>query len=117
MFATVILKELKGILVSPKFAATFAVCSILILLSVFIGIREYRSASRQYDEALGLAAQSLRTQSSWMGLSTTAYRRPDPMEVFIPGVAQDVGRRSDINSFEDIKLKNSPYSDLSLIHI
>jgi ABC-type transport system involved in multi-copper enzyme maturation permease subunit len=111
MLRTLILKELRAILASPKFAATFGVCSILMLLSVFIGIREYRAAVRQYDEALELAAQSLRTQPSWMGLTTTTYRAPDPMQIFIPGVNNDVGRLSGINGFEDVKLKNSTYAD------
>ena len=44
MLSTLVIKELKAILLSPKFAATFAVASVLILLSVFIGIREYRAA-------------------------------------------------------------------------
>lgn len=111
MLGTLIVKELKAILASPKFAATFAVCSLLILLSVFIGIREYRTAVRQYDEALQLAAQNVRTQASWMGLTTTTYRMPDPMQIFIPGVNNDIGRLSAINGFEDVKLKNSTYAD------
>ena len=36
MFRTIVYKELKNILLSPKFSATFAVSSILLLLSVFI---------------------------------------------------------------------------------
>jgi len=111
MFATLILKELRGILGSPKFAATFAVCSLLILLSVYIGIREYRAAVRQYDEAVQLAAQSARTQASWMGMSTTTYRAPDPMQIFIPGVNNDIGRLSGINGLENVKLRNSTYAD------
>jgi ABC-type transport system involved in multi-copper enzyme maturation permease subunit len=111
MLRTLILKELRAILASPKFAATFAVCSVLMLLSVFIGIREYRTAMSQYGEALELAAQNLRTQPSWMGLTTTTYRAPDPMQIFIPGVNNDVGRLSGINGSEDVKLKNSTYAD------
>ena len=111
MLRTLILKELRAILASPKFAATFGVCSVLMLLSVFIGIREYRTAASQYGEALELTAQNLRTQPSWMGLTTTTYRAPDPMQIFVPGVNNDVGRLSGINGFEDVKLKNSTYAD------
>ncbi|HTO93538.1 MAG TPA: ABC transporter permease [Bacteroidota bacterium] len=111
MFATVLVKELKAVLLSPKFPATFAVCSLLIVLSVFIGIREYRGAAARYAEGLELAAQTLRTQSTWMNLSTTAYRKPDPMQVFVPGVDGDVGRLSPITGTEDVKLTNSTYAD------
>ena len=45
-------KELKSIIKSPKFAATFGVCAVLILLSFFIGIQEYRASVEQYDSAI-----------------------------------------------------------------
>ncbi len=111
MIATLITKELRAILASPKFAATFGVCSLLILLSVVIGIREYRTAAAQYDEGLQLAAQNLRTQASWMGFTTTTYRAPDPMQIFVPGVNNDIGRLSGISGLEDVKLKHSIYAD------
>ncbi len=117
MFATLILKELRGILSSPKFAATFAVCSLLILLSVYVGMREYRAAARQYDAAVQLAAQSLRAEASWMGMTTSAYRAPDPMQIFIPGINNDIGRLSGINGLEDVKLRNSTYADEPLYAI
>jgi len=111
MMTTLIMKELRAILASPKFSATFAVCSLLILLSVGLGIREYRTAVSQFDEGLQLAAQNLRTQSSWMGFTTTTYRAPDPMQIFIPGVNNDIGRLSGISGMEDVKLKHSTYAD------
>ena len=111
MFGIILVKELRAVLLSPKFPATFAVCAILIVLSVFIGIREYRTAAARYAEGLDVAAQTLRTQSTWMNLSTTAYRKPDPMQVFVPGVSGDVGRLSGINATEDVKLNNSAYAD------
>ena len=76
MFTTLVQKELKIILLSPKFSATFAVCSVLILLSVGIGIQEYRTAVRQHETARQLNDQTLRSAASWMGLSSSAYRLP-----------------------------------------
>jgi ABC-type transport system involved in multi-copper enzyme maturation permease subunit len=111
MLLTLIQKELKAILVSPKFAATLAVCAMLILLSVFVGIQEYRTAARQHDAGLQLTDQTLRTRASWMGLSTDAYRQPDPMQIFVTGVTNDIGRRSAVGSQSGIKLRHSAYSD------
>lgn len=111
MLSILVVKELKAILVSPKFAATFAVASVLILLSVYIGIREYRAAVQGYEAAVQLTDQQLRTQASWMRLSTGVYRKPDPMQVFVTGVVNDIGRMSPISQFETVKLKQSAYSD------
>jgi ABC-type transport system involved in multi-copper enzyme maturation permease subunit len=111
MLSIVIQKELKSMLLSPKFAATFAVCAILILLSVFIGIHEYHAAVRQHEAAVQLTDQTLRSRSSWMGISTSAYRAPDPVQVFITGLTNDIGRFSTISQYSSVKLTNSSYSD------
>ena len=111
MLSILIQKELKAMLLSPKFVATFAMCALLILLSVFIGIQEYRAAVRQHEAAMQLTEQTLRTQATWMGLSTSAYRHPDPVQIFITGVTNDIGRLSNISQFSGVKLTNSAYSD------
>src|SRR5207253_2859510 len=111
MIRLLIEKELKASLASPRFVATFAVCSVLLLLSVYIGLREYASSLKQYDSALALNSDELRQTSDWMGLRSRAYRRPEPMQVFVSGVHYDVGRYSSIEQSEPARLRNSPYSD------
>jgi ABC-type transport system involved in multi-copper enzyme maturation permease subunit len=111
MLRTIIEKELKAILLSPKFAVTFGACSLLIILSVLIGIQEYRAAVRQHETATQLAEQQLREASSWMGINNRVYRQPDPMQIFVSGVNNDIGRFSIVSNFEGIKLRNSIYSD------
>ena len=59
MITALIQKELKHILLSPKFTTTFAVCSLLLLLSVYIGIREYKNAVVEYDNANHLVSEEL----------------------------------------------------------
>jgi ABC-type transport system involved in multi-copper enzyme maturation permease subunit len=111
MFRTILRKELKAVLLSPKFFATFATCSVLILLSFVIGIQEYRAAVRQYDTARQLVAENLRTASSWMGLNTEAFRAPDPLQILVSGTHNDIGRLSSVNMFNPVQLSHSPYSD------
>lgn len=111
MFATIALKELKSILVSPKFPVTFAVSSLLILLSVFMGIREYRASVDQYRAAGELVRQEMREARGWMALNNRIYREPDPMQIFSSGVHNDVGRLSGISQWESVKLSSSAYSD------
>ncbi|NUM77771.1 ABC transporter permease subunit [candidate division KSB1 bacterium] len=111
MLAILIQKELKAILLSPKFAATFATCAVLILLSLFIGIQDYRAAVRQYEAAQQLNAQEMREQTSWRVISSRVYRQPDPLQILVAGVNNDIGRLSLVNAMEAIKLRNSSYSD------
>ncbi len=111
MLRTLITKELKAIVLSPKFAATFLICSLLILLSVYIGIQEYQNAVRQYDTAKQLASQSAREAASYRSLSYRTYREPDPLQIFVAGLNYDIGRFSGINQNDMVKLRNSAYSD------
>jgi ABC-type transport system involved in multi-copper enzyme maturation permease subunit len=111
MFVTIVLKELRGILVSPKFVGSFGICSFLLLLSVYIGIREYAVSVRQYETARQLNEQVMRAAPSWAGLRTRAYRRPDPMQILVAGVSNDIGRFSEIGEGEGVKLRSSPYAE------
>jgi ABC-type transport system involved in multi-copper enzyme maturation permease subunit len=111
MLSLIITKELKSILLSPKFPATFGACSILLLLSVYVGIREYNSAAAQTASARQLIEQEQREATSWMGFSQKAFRDPDPMQVFVSGLQNDIGRLSDVTPMETIKLTHSVYSD------
>ena len=111
MLKTLVLKELKSILLSPKFPVTFAVASILMVLSVYVGIEEYRASVSQYQAANQLVRQEMREARNWGGLVNRIYREPDPMQIFVSGVHNDIGRFSSISSWQPIKLLNSVYND------
>ena len=96
MLSTLIQKELKAILLSPKFAASFAVLSILILLSVYSGIKEYNASVERWEMSTQLADQQVRESTNWRNMSYKTLRAPDPMEIFVSGLNHDIGRWSDI---------------------
>ena len=111
MFRLLVEKELKNIIQSPKFLATFLTCSFLILLSIGIGINEYFNMMEQYNTAQNLAKTEMTQARSWMALSAKAFREPDPMQIFSAGVNYDIGRYSIVHERQDSKLQNSVYSD------
>ncbi len=117
MFSTLFEKELKSIFLSPKFFATFGVCSVLILLSVFVGIQEYRTEVEQYQTAIQLAEQQIMQEESWWGIENVAFRKPDPMQIFVSGVNNDIGRRSEISTWVEPKLEQSNYADDTLFAV
>jgi ABC-type transport system involved in multi-copper enzyme maturation permease subunit len=114
MLATLINKELKAVILSPKFTGTFIVCTLLILLSIYAGLREYKESVRRYDSASQLVSQELQHQTAWSRLHTKAYRAPDPMQIFVSGLEYDIGRWSPVSGQNTAKLKNSVYSDESI---
>ena len=111
MLATLINKELRAIILSPKFTGTFAICSLLIILSIFTGVREYKTMVSRYEAASEMVEQELRQSTSWGRMSTKVYREPDPMHIFVSGVDYNIGRWSNVTERNSAKLKNSAYSD------
>lgn len=111
MLKNIIYHELKNILFSPKFTATFIITTLLLIMSVLLGIKHYNNNVKQYETVQRLVDQEMREQSNWMSLSSKVHRVPDPMQVFVSGVNDDIGRYSGINSFKGIKLTHSVYSD------
>ncbi len=111
MLTVLIEKELKSIITSPKFIATFTICSALIILSVYIGISEYKSSLSQYETANELTRQEMSEQSSWFSLYGRAVRHPVPSQILVSGLSYDIGRKSLISQHEPVNLVHSSYSD------
>ncbi len=110
MFRVLLEKELKSIILSPKFAVTFGVFSVLLLLSAFIGIKDYHASVRQYETAVQLENQEIAETTSWNQLDVTVHREPDPLHILAAGVSYDVGRLASADE-ADSKLRQSFYSD------
>lgn len=111
MIKTLLIKELKAILLSPKFVATYIVFTILLLLSTYTGIQEYQALTSQYETGVQMADQRIREETSWGGIDYTTYREPDPMQIFVSGLNYDIGRLSTISPLNTVKLRQSVYSD------
>ena len=111
MFKMLVEKELKSIIQGPKFVATFSICFVLILLSIFVGIRDYRAAVKQYESGLHLTQQEMQEEASWRAFNTRVFRKPDPMQIFVSGINNDIGRFSLVHAAEPIRLVHSIYSD------
>jgi hypothetical protein len=108
---TLIEKETKAILLSPRFAGTFAVAAMLILLSIGVGIQEYRAFERAQAAGAQLLAEEQAQATSWMAFPNRVFRSPDPLQIFAGGVHNDVGRLSMVSTMGEAKLRQSIYSD------
>ncbi len=117
MFWHLVKKELLAVIQSPKFVVAFGTISFLILLSVLIGISDYKSKVEQFNTAEQLTKEQISQATSWHGVSSKVYRKPDPMLIFTSGVINDIGRFSYVNSQSEVKLQNSSYSDNPLFAI
>ncbi|MBN1907616.1 MAG: ABC transporter permease subunit [Deltaproteobacteria bacterium] len=110
MILTLIEKELKSILSSPKFVSVFSVCSVLIVMSVYIGIEEYKTAMVNYETVTSQVTQQMRDETEWNSLNPQISRYPDPMQIFVSGINNDIGRQARISDYGTADLTNSSYS-------
>jgi hypothetical protein len=111
MLSTLIEKETKAVLLSPRFVGTFAVVAVLILLSVGVGIQDYRDFERVQAAGARLLGEEQAQVTSWMGFPNRVFRAADPLQIFAGGVHHDIGRLSLVGSMSEVKLRQSIYSD------
>ncbi|MBM3295077.1 MAG: DUF3526 domain-containing protein [Candidatus Aminicenantes bacterium] len=112
MLRDIIRKEILETITSPKFVFTFLLCTILILLSVYTGITNYRAEKKEYDAALALNKKNLESQTNYQtlaGLGTKINRPPQVLSTIASGVSEAVGRVATVNIAYDPSLVDSKY--------
>ncbi len=112
MLRLLIDKELREIIGSTKFAVSFGVCSVLILLAFFMGARNYQASMAQYQAATAENLRQLEGLTDW--LSVRDYRiflPPQPLATLVSGISNDIGRTVEINGRGDLDAHDSRYGD------
>ncbi len=112
MLKDIIKKEILETITSAKFVFTFLLCAVLILLSVFTGISNYRSDSKEYTAALALNKKNLESQPSYQalaGLGTKINKTPQVLGAIASGIDEAVGRVAAVNIAYDPNLVDSKY--------
>jgi ABC-type transport system involved in multi-copper enzyme maturation permease subunit len=103
-------KELRDIIYSTKFSITFAAAAVLVLLSFYVGIRNYQSSVREYEAAKTTDATNIASLTDWRQAQHRVFRRPQPLQVLVSGVTNDVGRTTDMRTSGELNLINSRFS-------
>jgi ABC-type transport system involved in multi-copper enzyme maturation permease subunit len=113
MFRLIVEKELRELIGTPRFAATFGVCSLLILLAFFTGAQNYRMMQARYDSARqeNLRQMASLTTDEWIQVSPSVFVPPQPLAALVSGVSNDIGRSVQVQGRGELALENSLYSD------
>jgi ABC-type transport system involved in multi-copper enzyme maturation permease subunit len=113
MFRLILEKELRDLVGTPRFAATFGVCSVLILLAFFMGAQNYQLMQLRYESARqqNVTQMAGLTTDQWIQLSPTLLVPPQPLAALVSGVSNDIGRSVQIQGRGELALENSLFSD------
>ena len=113
MLRDIIRKEILDNITSPKFVFTFLLCTILILLSVYTGVTNYRAEKKEYTAALALNKKNMEAQpnySSLAGIGIKVSKPPQVLGTVVTGIEEAVGRVAPVNIAADPNLVDSKYN-------
>lgn len=112
MLKLIIEKELREIIGSTKFAVTFGVCAVLILLAFYVGGRNYQVSKAQYDAAVAENLRQMEGITDWLMVRNhRVFLPPHPLAALVAGVANDIGRTATIHGRGEVGAEDSRYSD------
>ncbi|MBN1907617.1 MAG: ABC transporter permease subunit [Deltaproteobacteria bacterium] len=111
MLKLIIFKELREVIGSAKFVATFGICSILIILAFFAGIKNYETSLEEYNASTAANLRTYKDTTDWDHVRDhRIVLTPMPLASLIIGLSNDVPRAAYINGRDLPSLSTSNYS-------
>src|ERR1051326_7236398 len=112
MIRLLIEKELKEVINSTKFAITFGVCSLLIMLSFYVGAKNYQLWSRQYEAARSETLTQLQGLTDWFNVQQhTILLPPQPLAALVSGISHDIGRTFEVHGRGQLNADDSRFNE------
>ena len=113
MIRLIIEKELRDILGTVRFAATFGVSSVLIILAFVLGAQHYHLLQSRFESAEqeNIQQMSSLTSDQWLMLEPVVYMKPVPLSTLVSGISYDIGRKIKMRGRGELALEDSYFSD------
>jgi ABC-type transport system involved in multi-copper enzyme maturation permease subunit len=112
MFKLIVEKELHDIIGSTKFALTFGVCAVLILLTFYVGARNYQVSQRQYEAAVAENLRQMEGLTDWLMVRNhRIFLPPQPLAALVTGISNDIGRNIEVRGRGEVGAEDSRYGD------
>lgn len=104
-------KEVREAISSSRTLIAFSVCSLLILLSFYVGGRSYQMDQTRYDAAVSENNRQLESLTEWHQLRYKIFLPPQPLASLVNGVSNDMGRQVSLHGSKDLNPQDSRFSD------
>lgn len=112
MLKLIIEKELREIIGSSKFAISFAVCAVLLLLAFYTGATNYQISREQYEAARTQNLRQMEGLTDWLQVRNhRIFRAPEPLATLVNGVSNDVGRSIEVQGRGELAAEDTRYND------
>jgi ABC-type transport system involved in multi-copper enzyme maturation permease subunit len=111
MFKIILDKELREIVGTTKFAVTFGVCAVLILLAFYVGARNYQISVEEYDAAVTENMRQMEGITGWANIDHRIFLPPQPLAALVSGVSTDIGRTVTMDVRGELKSEGSRFAE------
>lgn len=111
MFKIILDKELREIVGTTKFAVTFGVCAVLILLAFYVGARNYQISVEEYDAAVTENMRQMEGVTDWANIDHRIFLPPQPLAALVSGVSNDIGRTVTMDVRGELKSEGSRFAE------
>jgi ABC-type transport system involved in multi-copper enzyme maturation permease subunit len=120
MLKYIVNKEIQETLTSSRFVFTFLLCTILVLLSVFMGITAFREEQKEYSAAIALNKENINRAKSDVTLANLGIKVNRPSQVLssiVTGISEASGRVATVTYVNDPSLVDSKYDSSPIFSI
>ncbi len=111
MFKLLLEKELKEIVGTTKFAVTFGVCAVLILLAFYVGARNYEVSRQEYEGSVVENTRQMEGLTDWKGIEHRIFLPPQPLAALVSGVSNDIGRTVNMEIRGELRSEDSRFNE------
>jgi ABC-2 type transport system permease protein len=111
MFKLLLEKELREIVGTTKFAVTFGVCAVLILLAFYVGARNYEVSRQEYEGAVTENMRQMEGLTEWTGIDHRIFLPPQPLAALVTGVSNDIGRTINMATRGELRAEDSRFNE------
>jgi ABC-type transport system involved in multi-copper enzyme maturation permease subunit len=110
MLRLIIDKELREIIGSTKFAVTFGVMALLILLAFYVGARNYQVSTQEYESAVAENLKQMEGLTDWARVDNRIFLKPEPLTALVSGISNDIGRTVEIHTQWEPRSEDSRFN-------
>jgi ABC-type transport system involved in multi-copper enzyme maturation permease subunit len=112
MLRTIIEKEIRDLLGSTKFAVTFAVCAVLVLLAFYVGATRHQLYQARFEASQAENLRAMKGLSDWQDFDETRiFLPPQPLASLVSGVSNDIDGTAIVRGRGDIPTEDSRYNE------
>jgi len=111
MFKLLLDKELKEIVGTTKFAVTFGVCAVLILLAFYVGARNYEVSRQEFEGSVVENMRQMEGLTDWGEIDHRIFLPPQPLAALVSGISNDIGRTINMQSRGELRAEDSRFNE------